>query len=171
MIENGIMDSVVFTSDEKLMMFVATSHGGLTEKQVNDLAKNYGNVEVVYLKDYDADLQFVFSNVPPEATTEDVREIAKAIAIQALVRKCELFYCTGQPNVSMWANLYASGLMPFDNLQLTDDTQYCMCIESTTARKVVEQIQEDATVKITHIFEHVQWRNLFLDSDFYGDIL
>ena len=160
-------------------LFVAFSHN-LTDEQIQDAKASLGVTQIITLKEVNPELQAQFSQVPAEANPSDIRNLAKSIVKEAYKVKADFFFCTGEPSVAMWANLYASreflfnmkhthALDPVTGQRLVymdisdpEDNSYPMhCVQSTTERKSREEILPDGTVKKTQVFKHVQWRDLF----------
>jgi hypothetical protein len=96
---------------------------------------------------YTTKLQFQASNVPASWSSEQVKELAKAIVAEAAKANATHFYIAGEPTLVMFANLNA--------------VQFMCCVQSTTERRSVETINADGTVTKSSVFEHVQWRVLF----------
>ena len=160
-------------------MFVAFSHN-LTDEQIQDAKASLGVTQIVTLKEVNPELQVQFSQVPADGNPSDIRNLAKSVVKEAWKVKADFFFCTGEPSVMMWANLYASEKFHFNMggtnaldpvtgeylvyMDINDekDNSYPMhCVQSTTERKSQEITLPDGTVKKTQVFKHVQWRTLF----------
>lgn len=128
-------------------LFVAFSHS-LTEGQVSDAKKSLGVEKIVTLQEVDPILQKEFSQVPADASTEDIKELALKVVDRAVKAGASHFYVAGEPGVVIHASL-------------TADLADIKVVQSTTARDSVEEIQKDGTVKKTVVFKHVQWRLVF----------
>lgn len=111
----------------------------------------------------------------------EIKSLAKAIVAEAVLADATHFYCVGEPTLTMWANLYAGGVVSFS----TNPSPYgitpneiwsngegelfheskgevtLLAITSTTVRKSVEVTNPDGTVTKTDVFSHVQWREMF----------
>jgi len=129
------------------ILFVAFSHS-LTEDQVSDAKLSLGVEKVVTLQEVDPVLQKEFSQVPAQASTEDIFYLAAKVVDRAIKAGASHFYVAGEPGVVVRASILA---------KLAD----IKVVQSTTARDSVEEIQEDGTVKKTAVFKHVQWRSVF----------
>ncbi len=55
-------------------------------------------------------LQAMMSNIPAAATLAEIQSLAKAIVAEAIKAGATHFFCTGEPTLTMWANLYAARL-------------------------------------------------------------
>ena len=164
-----------------MKLFVAFSHQ-LTQGQINGFKMQYGDlldgchaedpqgydVEIVSLKDSNPELQAAMSAIPATAALKQVQTLAKKIVTEAIWIGATHFFCTGEPTLTMWANLYASGNGGFDFSKASSMVAWSefrggvlKCIQSTTERKSSEVVQPDGTVKKTQIFNHVQWREMF----------
>jgi hypothetical protein len=152
----------------KKTMFVAFSHT-LTEAQIEDAKKSLYVTEIVYLKDVRPELQAKFSNVNSKSSKQEIKDLAQTIVEYAIASNAKVFFCTGEPSVTMWANLYAGGYVNTSHAiasyrNKNEDLfegQTMQCVQSTTERNSVEKTEPDGTVTKTQIFRHVQWRNLF----------
>jgi hypothetical protein len=150
----------------KKTLFVAFSHQ-LTESQ------REGWDKIVTLENINPELHNYMTRVPANNTLEEVQSLAAYIVREAIKSDCNYFYMTGEPTLTIWANLYAS-----QGLTLEIEAQYqsrviigaqkgfswktrLICVQSTTERKSKEMTQEDGTILKTSVFEHVQWRNVF----------
>jgi len=135
-------------------LFVAFSHV-LTESQVEGFNSQFGKDHedsIVTLKEVDPELQAQMSAISATATLEEIQLLALRIVSEAIMEEATHFYCTGEPTLTMWANLYAHYKNAHTSL---------VCIQSTTERKSVELVNPDGSVTKTTVFQHVQWREMF----------
>lgn len=110
---------------------------------------------IVTLKDVAPKLHAEISAVSSAATLTEIQHLAKAIVAEAVKADATHFFCTGEPVLTMWANLYAakhqemlfaqgqvseSGRGWCDNTQKTFDTRHkpMTCIQSTPEGKWTE---------------------------------
>jgi hypothetical protein len=175
-------------------LFVACSHT-LTDSQYRGFIHQFGSEWAEYDEDgvvingtYEHNCKFVtlnavapelqkqMSNIPATATLGEIQELAKAIVVEAVKYGATHFFCTGEPTLTMWANIYASGefeqgldlgYLAFQlGIQKPNEFKgsesFAMkCIQSTTERKGVEVTNADGSVTKTQIFSHVMWREMF----------
>jgi len=180
------------------VLFVAFSHS-LTPQQIEGFKQQYGTpisfsdkeveylgmtqeyelpykmeAHIVTLKEVNPELQNRMSNIPANASLLEIQEMAKEIVVEAVKAGATHFFCTGEPTLTMWANLYA-GNSTYGNNGITAMCEYpceisgfflsgkerMVCIQSTTERKSVETTQPDGSVVKTQVFSHVQWREMF----------
>ena len=147
-------------------LYVAFSHK-LTEEQTKGWEK------VVSLSETNPELQAKMSNIPASATLEEIQSLAAAIVKEAIAAGATHFYCSGEPTLMLWANLYASQALSMD-IHAEEQVSIVVgarkgfswrtkmiCVQSTTERKSVEVTQDDGTVLKTSVFRHVQWREIF----------
>jgi hypothetical protein len=129
------------------ILFVAFSHT-LTALQIEDAKASLGIEQIVTLAEADGALQKSFSQVPAQATTDDIRTLAGSIVGTALHHGATHMLVAGEPSVVIHASLMAheAGLK---------------VVQSTTERRSSETVQEDGTVVKTAVFAHVQWRAVF----------
>jgi len=122
-----------------MKLFLFFSHT-LTQEQIND-AKNLGIDEFISLP---KDLQYLWSNVPPEL--EDIEEYAKPFYefLNINARKGDYVLVQGDFGLSCRLVNYSKqkGLIP---------------VYATTKRKVIETEKDGKIVKISE-FKHVQFR-------------
>lgn len=90
-----------------------------------------------------------FPNIPATATTEDVKQIAKAITTKI----CEL----DAFDIMLQGEFTLCYLIQREILQNNLNTKFWI---PTTERKVAESITADGTATKTAIFEFVQWRTI-----------
>lgn len=155
-------------------LFVAFSHT-LSPSQKE------GWEEIVSLEDVSPELQAKMSKIPATATLSEIQELAVDIVKAAIDAKCTHFFCTGEPTLTMWANLIASGQyipesganntvrgsvssvymshMHYGENRLLN--KVFVCVQSTTERVSTEFANTDGTVTKTQLFKHVQWRKMF----------
>jgi len=128
-------------------MFVAFSHQ-LTQQQRDDAAA-MGITSIVTLSDTAPELQETFSQFPADAGTEAIYDFCTQLVGWAIRTRCGVFYCTGEPSITVQANTLARayGLR---------------CIQSTTRRDKIETPQPDGSVKTEQVFRHVMWRDVFV---------
>lgn len=95
-----------------------------------------------------ADLKKLTSQVSPDATLLEIKELAEKVVAEAIEAKATHILVAGEPTLMLHANLLAhkKGLN---------------CVQSTTRRDTVETPQADGSVVKTQIFRHVQWREMF----------
>ena len=163
-------------------LFVAFSHS-LTTSQVEGFFTQYGEGKIITLADVAPELQKNMGNIPATATLVEIQDLAKAIVAEAVKAGATHFFCTGEPTLTMWANLIANGnissnwrLNPtgFNGLldlfplvvkkkKVHNYTVYqkLSVIQSTTERRSIEVTNPDGSVTKTQIFQHVQWREMF----------
>ena len=184
------------------VLFVAFSHS-LTASQIEGFKMQYGtpyyqegcgaggeepsafDAKIVNLAEVAPELQKQMSAIPATATLGDIQELAKAIVAEAVKVGATHFFCTGEPTLTMWANLYANQLPPYEAaiessiesaIEVLDYIHNnpkdfivdyrpvitkMLCIQSTTERRSVEVTNPDGTVTKTAVFQHVQWRKMF----------
>lgn len=155
-------------------LFVAFSHT-LSPSQKK------GWDEIVNLGDVSPELQAKMSKIPADATLSEIQKLAVDIVQTAICAKCTHFFCTGEPTLTMWANLIASGeYIPESGANNTVKgsissvymshmhyganrliNKVFVCVQSTTERVSTEVANTDGTVTKTQVFKHVQWRNMF----------
>ena len=142
-------------------LFVAFSHS-LTPSQFEGFKAQYGEGKIVTLAEVAPELQKQMSNIPATASLVEIQELAKAIVAEAVKAGATHFFCTGEPTLTMWANLYASRIA-FDAIDgiVFRKPSGLTCIQSTTERRSVEVTNPDGTVTKTNVFQHVQWRKMF----------
>ncbi len=150
-------------------LFVAFSHT-LTPSQIEGFKTQFASDEeatIVTLAEVAPELQAQMSQIPATASLVEIQELAKAIVAEAVKCGATHFFCTGEPTLTMWANIYASSEFEYFNYLLQEWVVYgdvyhpMVCIQSTTERKTVEVTNPDGTVTKTQIFSHVQWRKMF----------
>lgn len=132
--------------------------------------------EIVSLSAVAPELQAQMSQIPATATLSEIQELAKAIVVEAVKAGATHFFCTGEPTLTLWANLYAGSQSDFmldlgyiaytlglnsGHFYYGSESFKMICIQSTTERRSVEVTNPDGTVTKTQIFSHVQWREMF----------
>ena len=176
-VHNGELDTQYYRFDAR-PMFVAFSHN-LTASQIEDAVKTLNINQVINLGDVRADLQKALSQIPPNWELAQIKKLAAEIVAVAVEHKAEVFFCTGEPTLTLWANNIASGLVCYDSDRYPSVITYqgnyngwfkvdgktfnsdIRCVQSTSERKSVEVTNPDGTVTKTQIFSHVMWRNMF----------
>jgi hypothetical protein len=148
------------------ILFVAFSHQ-LTPSQ----AEGWDNI--IMLSEVNLQLQKQMSAIPADATLEEIQTIAEAIVVEAQKNGATHFYCTGEPTLTLWTNLYAS--QAYSN-EIEAENQASVivgakrgfswktrliCVQSTTKRESLETIQPDGSIVKISVFNHVQWRDMF----------
>jgi hypothetical protein len=128
-------------------LFVAFSHT-LTESQISDAKASLGVDGIITLSETDSDLQKKFSQVPAQATTKEIVELAQSIVGLAQKAGAKFFYVAGEPSLVIHSSILAHK----EGLEV---------VQSTTERRSVETLQSDGTVVKSAIFAHVQWRKVF----------
>lgn len=154
------------------ILFVAFSHT-LTQSQIDGFFAQYGEGKIVTLREVAPELQAQMSQIPATASISDIQELAKAIVAEAVKAGATHFFMVGEPTLTMWANLYA-GMSKWGNrsIHVWSDDPYAgimpffidkpmVCIQSTTERRSVDELQPDGSVKKMAIFSHVMWREMF----------
>ena len=165
------MDNVTVT---KGILFVASSQD-LTFPQIKGLEAQFGEMEIVTLGEVSPELQKSM-NIPEKATLIEIQELAKLIVVEALKVGATHFYLTGEPTLTMWANLYASQeVFGSNRLSKTIEPEGVLmkafekrgiylfpmiCIQSTEFLSV-ETTSPDGSATKTQILSHVKWRELF----------
>lgn len=122
----------------KTKLFVCTSHV-LTPEQLE------GWSEVVYVSKETNDLT---RQIPADASLQDVKALANRVLAEVCNTDATHFFCVGEPTLTLHANMLAN-------------TVGFVCVQSTTERKSVDQVQPDGTIHKTAVFKHVQWREMF----------
>jgi hypothetical protein len=129
------------------ILFVAFSHA-LTVGQIEDAKASLGIDRIIMLGEVEPTLQKEFSQVPAQATTDDIVLLASSVIGTALHHGATHLYVAGEPSVVIHASIMAHEA----GLQV---------VQSTTERRSSETVQEDGTVVKTAVFAHVQWRDVF----------
>ena len=136
----------------------------ITQAQKEDFTNKYGETSFITLQEVNPELSKQCQQVDPSATTADIKELAGEVAECAADNNATHFYCVGEPTLAMWANIYANNTL---------NTAFCeypimgsnfrgmKCVQSTTKRTSVDEVQSDGTVKKLSVFSHVQWRDIF----------
>ena len=124
-------------------MFLLFSHK-LTDEQIKDAKENLGVNEFIYLPE---DLQYKFSNVPPEI--EDIKEYSKDFKefLKNNAKKQDFILIQGDFGVV------------FQMVEFCKENNL-KAIYSTTKRVVKEQIIDGKIIK-TSEFRHIRFRNYF----------
>ena len=114
-------------------LLVCTSHV-LTPEQLEGWDK------VIYVSKETNDLT---RQIPANASLQDVKALSNKVLAEASDANTTHFFCVGEPTLTLHANLLAN------NVGFT-------CVQSTTERKSVDQVQPDGTIHKTAVFKHVQ---------------
>jgi len=136
------------------VLFVAFSHV-LTQSQTDGFKAQYSTDNegsIVTLKEVAPELQAQMSNIPATESLIHIQVLAMSILTEATKVGATHLYCTGEPTLMMWTNLYGYNTNPYKRL---------ICVQSTTERKSVEVVNPDGSVTKTTTFDHVQWREMF----------
>ena len=145
------------------ILFIVMSHT-ITQAQRDDFTNKYGETSFITLQEVNPELSKQCQQVDPSATTVDIKELAGKVVECAADNNATHFYIAGEPTLAMWANIYANNwLSPVgsDTLPMGESFPYMVCIQSTTQRTSVDEVQSDGSVKKISIFSHVQWREIF----------
>jgi len=125
----------------------------------------YYDANIVTLNEVEPELQQKMKNIPANATLVEIQELAKAIVAEAVKAGASHFFCTGEPTLTLWANLYAGNHCFLKYRKDIEDYlpfgKELKCIQSTTERTSVEEVQKDGSVVKRSIFNHIQWREMF----------
>jgi len=150
------------------IVFVAFSHT-LTQEQIEDLSAD----KIILLSDVNADLAAQCRQIDPTLSSRSVMFIAGWVVLEALKADATHFVCQGEPALAMWANIIASGCSTHSMMhEASHDILYShiledrhlngmTCIQSTTKRELVSEVQDNGKVIKKTVFKHVQWRELF----------
>ncbi len=153
--------------------FICISHK-LTQSQITAL-EEMGVNEIILLSDVNPELAATCKAIGPNWNLDKVKSVAEGVVKEATKLGCDYFVCQGEPALALHANLIASmhvdkvlnkvgrGLgmeCPNHSVFFNDTSKAMVCLQSTTARKSVEEEINGKVVKKS-IFEHVQWRNMF----------
>ena len=166
-----------------MKMFVAMSHS-LSASQMEDAKLSLGVTEFVILN---PELQAKFSKISPTASLVEIQGLAKMLVDTANESKCAIFFCTGEPTLTLWANIYASDFQQAIGEAIGEQiveagierplhNSICKypfglyCVQSTTERMSVEKVNEDGSTTKTQVFRHVQWRPMFDYSRIYNPV-
>ena len=136
----------------------------LTQAQKDDFVASYGATKFITLQEVNPELSKNCQQVAPSAAIVDIKELADKVVKCAADYNATHFYCTGEPTLAMWANIYANNwLSPAgsDVLPMGESFPYMTCVQSTTQRTSVDEVQSDGSIKKLSIFSHVQWREIF----------
>jgi len=126
-----------------MKMFLFFSHK-LTEEQIKDAKENLGVNEFIYLP---KDLQYKFSNVPPEI--EDIKEYSQIFIdfLKENVKKEDFVLVQGDFGVV------------FNIVEFCKENNL-KAVYSTTKRVVKEKVIDGKVVKISE-FKHIKFRKYY----------
>lgn len=80
------------------------------------MARDFGfDANIVTLGSVAPGLQAQMSQISANATLAEIKDLAKAIVAEAIKSGATHFYCTGDPTLTIWANLYAAGRVDVRN--------------------------------------------------------
>lgn len=135
----------------KNVLFVAFSHGQLSQIQVDDFVATFGETQVIYLTDLGPEaetLQRQLKNVDPKATKEIVHGLAMQVVRWANTSKATHTLIQSAPGLNEFAAATAADM---------GMTPVVVC----TARNVVETQLPNGKVEKKSIFSHGAWREIF----------
>jgi hypothetical protein len=150
------------------IVFVAFSDT-LTQEQIEDLNAD----KIVLLADVNADLAAQCRQIDPTLSSRSVMFIAGQVVLEAIKVKATHFVCQGEAALAMWANVIASGCSTYSMMhEASHKVLYThvlehrplngmKCLQSTTHRELVSEVQDNGKVVKKTVSKHVQWRELF----------
>ena len=127
-----------------MKLFVLTNHVA-TPQQLDDAKRSLGVSEVV---DLPAELKMLWGSVPPEI--ESVGEYVSPVIrwLDSVVQAGDIVWAQGE-----WGA----------TLSVIDWCRECSvrCVYSTTKRVAVEHVLSEGGVAMTHVFNHVRFRDYY----------
>ena len=145
------------------ILFVVMSHI-LTQAQKDDFTNKYGETSFVTLQEVNPELSKQCQQVDPSASLVDILKLAGEVVECAADNNATHFYCVGEPTLTMWANIYADNTLNVSFCEypiMGSNFRGMKCVQSTTERTSVDEVQPDGSIKKMSIFSHVQWREIF----------
>ena len=127
-----------------MKLFILTNHTA-TEQQLEDAKQTLGVTEIV---DLPADLKILWGSVPPEI--ESVAEYVSPVMrwLESLLQNGDVVWVQGE---------WGATLTVIDWCRVRS----VRCVYSTTQRIAVERVLPEGGVALTHVFNHVRFRDYF----------
>lgn len=127
-----------------MKLFILTNHTA-TEQQLEDAKRTFGVTEIV---DLPADLKALWGSVPPEIDSVAEYVVPVLQWLESLLRLGDVVWVQGE---------WGATLTVIDWCR----ARSVRCVYSTTQRIAVERVLPGGGVALTHVFDHVRFRDFF----------